>query len=71
MAGRLQSGGGSLNMFTESELRDIYQNATDEARALLENHEPESLSEEKQKALRAIVEETEDALGLGRSKPEF
>lgn len=51
--------------------RVIYQNATDEARALLENYKPEPLSTEKQKALRAIVEETENSLGVGRTEPKF
>lgn len=51
--------------------RDIYLTATEEARALLEQHKPEPLSEEKRKALRAIVEETEDALGIGRHDPDF
>lgn len=50
---------------------DLHSRALAEARRILETHKPEPLSDEVKARLRAIVEETEDHLGVGRNTPEF
>ena len=46
------------------EHKDIYARAWDKARSILQSHTPEPLAPEIRQALRDIVTETEDALGL-------
>lgn len=50
---------------------DLYARAMEEARKIAKTHKPPELPEDVRKALRSIVEETEDKLGVGRSTPEF
>ena len=45
---------------------DIYQRATEEARYILENHNPEPLPENVLTTIRSIVEESEAELGVGK-----
>ena len=49
----------------------LYERATEEAKQILEKHEPEPLSDEVKKRLREIVEETEDHWGVEHSTPDF
>jgi trimethylamine--corrinoid protein Co-methyltransferase len=45
---------------------DIYQRALEQARFILENHKPEPLSEDVLAAIRSIVEEAEEELGVNK-----
>ena len=45
---------------------DIYQRALEEARYILENHKPDPLSDNVLTALRSIVEEAEEELGVSK-----
>jgi trimethylamine--corrinoid protein Co-methyltransferase len=44
--------------------KDIYQRALEQARYILENHQPEPLPDEVLSTLRSIVEEAEAELGI-------
>lgn len=50
---------------------DLHQRSLEEAKRILEAHRPEPLYDDVKSELRAIVEETEDHLGVGRSNPDF
>ena len=50
---------------------NLHQRSLDEAKRILETHKPEPLADDVKAELRAIVEETEDHLGVGRSNPDF
>ena len=50
---------------------DLHQRSLVEAKRILETHKPEPLAGEVKAELRAIVEETEDHLGVKRSTPQF
>ena len=50
---------------------DLYQRSIEEARKIAKSHKVEELPESVRAELRAIVEETEDKLGVGRTQPEF
>ncbi len=45
---------------------DIYQRALEQARFILENHKPEPLPEDVLAAIRSIVEEAEEELGVNK-----
>ena len=49
----------------------LHERSLEEARRILDEHEVPALSADARSALRAIVEETEDHLGVGRHEPEF
>jgi len=44
--------------------KDLYQRALEEAKHILETHEPDLLSQEARTTIRSIVEETEAELGV-------
>ena len=50
---------------------DLHQRSLAEAKRILKTHKPEPLAGEVKAELRAIVEETEDHLGVKRSTPQF
>jgi trimethylamine--corrinoid protein Co-methyltransferase len=50
---------------------DLHQRSLAEAKRILETYKPEPLSDGVKAELRAIVEETEDHLGVKRSTPQF
>jgi trimethylamine--corrinoid protein Co-methyltransferase len=62
-AGKNQSGGFGLNLFSDDELHEIHL-------ATLEVLQHTGIFVENEEAL-AIVEETEDQLGVGRHEPTF
>jgi trimethylamine--corrinoid protein Co-methyltransferase len=45
---------------------DIYQRALEQARFILENHKPDPLPEDVLAAIRSIVEEAEEELGVNK-----
>ena len=49
----------------------LHERALGEAKRILAEHKVLPLSDEVRSAIRAIVEETEDHLGVGRHQPEF
>lgn len=49
----------------------LHERSLDEARRILTDHQVPALSDDVQSAIRAIVEETEDHLGVGRYQPVF
>ena len=49
----------------------LHERALDEARRILDAHEVPPLPDETRSAIRAIVEETEDQLGVGRNEPDY
>ena len=50
---------------------DLHQRSLEEARRILKEHQVSPLSDEVRAEIRAIVEETEDQLKVGRHQPEF
>ena len=46
---------------------NIHQRAMDKARYILENHQPDPLPESVTREIRAIIEDTEDELGVKKS----
>ena len=55
----------------EAGATDLYQRAKAAAKKILAEHTPEPLPEEIRRALREIVEETEDHHGVGRTTPDY
>jgi len=49
----------------------LHERSLDEARRILKEHKVTPLSDDVQSAIRTIVEETEDHLGVGRHQPAF
>jgi len=49
----------------------LHERSLDEARRILSEHKVPPLSDDVQSTIRAIVEETEDRLGVKRSTPQF
>ena len=47
---------------------DIYQRALEQARFILENHKPDPLPEDVRAAIRLIVEEAEEELGVKKKR---
>jgi trimethylamine--corrinoid protein Co-methyltransferase len=47
---------------------DIYQRATQEARHILETHKPEPLPDDVLAAMRSIIEEAEEELGVSKGQ---
>ena len=59
------------DMWEQGGSTSLHERSLDEAKRILENHKPEPLADEVRAELRAIVEETEDHLGVKRSTPQF